>query len=86
MVAGVSCARFRGHRNKVFSEPEGDDATTEAQSRGREAGIGAGRFGSAGGARSRRDANVLRKLIREAEGDSGSASRPRQMAPRATGD
>ncbi len=29
----LSCCRFRGHRDKVFMEPEGDDATTEVQPR-----------------------------------------------------
>ena len=29
----LSCCRFRGHRDKVFLEPEGVDATTEVQPR-----------------------------------------------------
>ena len=52
----LSCCRFRGHRDKVFLEPEDGDATTEVQSRvqarGGEVGAGAGGVGIADRARS----------------------------------
>jgi hypothetical protein len=32
-VSLLSCCRFRGHRDKVFLEPEDGDATTEVQPR-----------------------------------------------------
>ncbi|WP_150126866.1 hypothetical protein [Sphingomonas panacis] len=32
-LLALSCCRFRGHQDKVFSEPEGVNATTEVQPR-----------------------------------------------------
>ena len=73
----TSC-RFRGHRDKVFLEPEDVDATTEVQPRVQARGVKLARERGVSVSQAARDLdlheNVARaKWVREQQADPGSA-------------